>query len=145
MCGAGHNLRMILGKPRFFYAFMLALPEPGRSRVSLAIRPLAAKTNCSGSTRYALGDQTGSISRGSQLGASLAYVPAQGPMKVSASFLRSKDDDTDGKFDLFILLAVSLILGNSSLPRAISRTGAIIISPRSKMDRSVPLIWLVSD
>jgi len=32
LCGAGHNLRMILRKLRFFYAFMLALllSQPAR-------------------------------------------------------------------------------------------------------------------
>jgi len=52
LCGAGHNLRMILRKLRFFYAFMLSLfTNPPRSRVKLEIEPAADKINCSGSTK----------------------------------------------------------------------------------------------
>jgi IS5 family transposase len=50
-CGAGHNLRMIVRKLRFFlrpYAGHAA--ALGCSRVTLEIRPLATKTNCSGPT-----------------------------------------------------------------------------------------------
>jgi predicted porin len=51
--------------------------------------------------QYALGGQAGSLSRGSQIGASLAYLPEKGTVKASATFLRNRDDVTNAKFDIF--------------------------------------------
>jgi IS5 family transposase len=53
LCGAGHNLRMILRKLRLFlrpYAGLVLDASP--SHVTLATRPSVDKTNCSGRTMY---------------------------------------------------------------------------------------------
>ena len=51
--------------------------------------------------QYAPGGQAGGGGLGSQLGASIAYAPPKGPVKVAASFLRTRDDITNGKFDIY--------------------------------------------
>ncbi|MFL9875020.1 porin [Paraburkholderia megapolitana] len=51
--------------------------------------------------QYAPGGQAGGGGQGSQLGASIAYAPEKGPFKASASFLRSRDDITNAKFDIY--------------------------------------------
>ncbi|MCX4160920.1 MULTISPECIES: porin [Paraburkholderia] len=51
--------------------------------------------------QYALGGHAGSGELGSQIGAALAYAPDHGPFAVSASFLRTWDDITHGKLDIF--------------------------------------------
>ncbi len=51
--------------------------------------------------QYAPGGQAGSGVLGSQLGGAVAYVPAKGPFTLGASFMRSWDDFTHGKFDVY--------------------------------------------
>jgi predicted porin len=51
--------------------------------------------------QYAFGEQAGAASQGSQFGASVAYIPEAGPVKLSASFLRTKDDFTNATFNVY--------------------------------------------
>lgn len=51
--------------------------------------------------QYAPGGHAGGGVLGSQLGAAVAYAPDKGPFTVGASFMRSWDDVTHGKFDVY--------------------------------------------
>jgi predicted porin len=51
--------------------------------------------------QYAPGGQAGGGWAGSQTGASLSWVPNQGWLRLSGSFLRSRDDVSDAKFDIY--------------------------------------------
>lgn len=52
--------------------------------------------------QYAIGEGNGSAKRGSQFGASVAYVPEKGPVKLSAGVLRGVDDnDAKARFDVY--------------------------------------------
>lgn len=51
--------------------------------------------------QYAPGGHAGGGGAGSQLGASVAYAPDKGLVKASASFLRTRDDVTNAKFDIY--------------------------------------------
>ncbi|SDI49435.1 Outer membrane protein (porin) [Paraburkholderia steynii] len=51
--------------------------------------------------QYAPGGQAGGGGAGSQFGGSLSYAPDKGPIKLGVSFLRSRDDVTNGKFDIY--------------------------------------------
>ncbi|MCO5411004.1 porin [Ralstonia mojiangensis] len=64
--------------------------------------------------QYAPGGQPGSFSRGSQVGLSLSYVPEQGPVKLGASFLRTKDDNLKARFDVYTAGA-QLALGGTTI------------------------------
>lgn len=64
--------------------------------------------------QYAPGGQAGSLSRGSQVGASLSYVPEHGPVKLGASFLRTKDDNLKASFDVYTAGA-QLALGGATI------------------------------
>ncbi|PCE25324.1 porin [Paraburkholderia acidicola] len=64
--------------------------------------------------QYAPGGQAGGGGSGSQIGASIAYAPPKGPVKVAASFLRTRDDVTNAKFDIYTG-GGSLNIGNFSV------------------------------
>jgi len=47
LCGAGHNLRMILWKLRLLCLFVIAAFQSQRCRGPIAVTPVVGKTNCS--------------------------------------------------------------------------------------------------
>ncbi|KVU69470.1 porin [Burkholderia ubonensis] len=51
--------------------------------------------------QYAPGGRAGGGVLGSQLGAAVAYAPDKGPFTLGASFMRSRDDVTQAKFDIY--------------------------------------------
>ncbi|VWB38991.1 porin [Burkholderia lata] len=51
--------------------------------------------------QYAPGGHAGGGALGSQAGAAVAYAPDKGPFTVGASFMRSWDDVTHAKFDIY--------------------------------------------
>ncbi|MGH8781648.1 porin [Paraburkholderia sp.] len=51
--------------------------------------------------QYAPGGHAGGGQAGSQVGASISWAPDKGPVKAGASFLRSRDDVTNAKFDIY--------------------------------------------
>lgn len=53
--------------------------------------------------QYAPGGQSGHGSAGSQIGGSVSWVPVKARYKLSASFLRSRDDNNNARFDIYTL------------------------------------------
>ncbi|WP_081080066.1 porin [Burkholderia cepacia] len=51
--------------------------------------------------QYAPGGRPGGGGAGSQMGASIAYVPTKGAMKIGASFVRTRDDLNNAKLDIY--------------------------------------------
>jgi predicted porin len=51
--------------------------------------------------QYAPGGNAGGGGAGSQFGTSVSYAPDKGSVKAGASFLRSRDDVTNAKFDIY--------------------------------------------
>ncbi|RQH03880.1 porin [Paraburkholderia dinghuensis] len=63
--------------------------------------------------QYALGGHAGSGTQGSQAGAGVAYAPDKGPFTFGAAFLRSWDDNSHAKFDIYTV-GGTVTLGNAT-------------------------------
>ncbi|RQS26486.1 porin [Burkholderia sp. Bp8989] len=73
----------------------------GGSRTSSMIQYAAQIGGLVLLAQYAPGGQAGHGAAGSQTGASIGWIPTDGKVKFSASFLRSRDDNTNAKFDIY--------------------------------------------
>jgi predicted porin len=108
--------------------------------------------------QYAIGESVGSTRRGSQYGVGVAYVPENGPVKLSGALMRSKDDNSNAKFDIYTAGA-QFRLGESATLQAgyienrrdnnftsfangpfspVDLAGLGIISPAQTVDPSIP-------
>lgn len=73
----------------------------GGARTSNMIHYAAQIGNVVFLAQYVPGGQAGGGGAGSQYGGSLSYAPDKGPIRLGASFMRSHDDVTNGKFDIY--------------------------------------------
>lgn len=107
--------------------------------------------------QYAFGEKVGSVKPGSQIGATIAYVPVNGPFKVSGSYLRTKDDYSNANFDI-LTVGGQVKLGNATIHAGyienrrdnnftsftsgpftpIDLAGLGIISPEQTVDANIP-------
>ncbi|MCR6478360.1 porin [Variovorax sp. ZS18.2.2] len=108
--------------------------------------------------QYAIGEGEGSSKRGSQYGVGAAYVPENGPVKLAGALMRTKDDDSNAKFDIYTAGA-QFRLGESTTLQAgyienrrdnnfisfangpfsaVDLAGLGIISPAQTVDPSIP-------
>lgn len=108
--------------------------------------------------QYAIGEGEGSSRRGSQYGVGVAYVPENGPVKLAGAVMRTKDDNSSAKFDIYTAGA-QFRLGESATLQAgyienrrdnnftsfangpfsaVDLAGLGIISPAQTVDPSIP-------